>query len=239
MIENKKVVAIIPARGGSKGLPRKNIKPLLGKPLIAWSIEQAHNSKYIDRVVVSTDDHEIENISKQFGAEIPFLRPEYLASDSASTIDVILHAVNFFEEANQSFDILVLLEPTSPLRESTDIDKALEMLIAAPTAESIVGVSRVESTHPSFLVRLENNFLRPYINSDFKVIRRQDLEQLYFFEGTLYIAYTESLKKRKKYYHENALGYIVPKWKSFEVDDELDFLIIETILKEKVGLWKN
>ncbi len=237
MINEKKILAIIPARGGSKGLPGKNIKEMLGKPLIAWTIEQGLNSKYIDKLIVSTDDQNIAEISKKYGAVVPFIRPFGLAKDDTKTIDVIFHALDFFERENSIFDILILLEPTSPLRESKDIDNALEKLFYTSKAESIVGVSKVEGAHPDFLVKLESGFLRPYKNKDFNVMRRQDIEDLFFYEGSLYISYITSLKKRKNFYHEKTLGYIMPKWKSYEVDDLSDFIIIEALLRaHKEGL---
>lgn len=117
-LENEQnIIAIVPARGGSKGLLRKNIKSLLGRPLIAWTIEQARSSRYIDKIVVSTDDKEIAKISKKYGAEVPFLRPKELARDDSPTIDAIMHAINWFEERGEYFDLVVLLEPTSPLRK--------------------------------------------------------------------------------------------------------------------------
>ena len=119
------ILPLILARGGSKGLPKKNIKPLCGKPLIAWTIEQALGSHRIDAVVVSTDDTEIANQSKAFGAKAPFLRPKELARDDSPSVDAILHAVNWFESHGKHFDTVLLLEPTSPLRKSDDIDKAI------------------------------------------------------------------------------------------------------------------
>jgi len=235
MINGKQILAIIPARGGSKGLPHKNIKDLYGKPLIAWSIEAAVKSKYIDRVIVSTDDEEIAQVAQKFGAEIPFMRPEELASDDSKTMDVVLHCINYFEETGEKNDIIVLLEPTSPLRETLDVDEAIENLVETQDSESIVGISRVENTHPAFLVKLENKFLRPYLFNEFKILRRQEIDELYFYEGSLYISYADSLKNRKNFYHEKALGYIVPKWKSFEVDDITDFKIIEALLKAKLN----
>lgn len=233
MYRDNSVLGIIPARGGSKGLPRKNILPLLGKPLIAWTIEQAKASKYIDRVIVTTDDEEIAEISRRCGAEVPFVRPSHLAADTTSPVDVISHTLSFFEDIGTYFDYFAYLEPTSPLRDTEDIDSAFQMLISNQEAESIVGVSKVESTHPCFLVRLEKGFLISYLNGQIEIKRRQDLDALYFFEGSLYISKTESFKSRKTYYHDKALGYIVPKWKSFEIDDYSDFIIIEALLKAK------
>ena len=235
MYKNKKILALIPARGGSKGLPGKNIKPMLGKPLIGWTIEQALASEFIDKVVVTTDDKEIAEISRKFKADVPFLRPRELAQDSSPTMDAVLHAVNWFEENGELYDILVLLEPSSPLRDSEDIDNSIKLLSSTPEAESIVGICQVESAHPSFIVQLgKENFLIPYLNKEFKVIRRQDIEDLYFFEGSLYVSLINSLKSRKNFYHEKCLEYIVPKWKSYEIDDLSDFIIIEALMKAKL-----
>jgi N-acylneuraminate cytidylyltransferase len=129
MIGQYRVTALIPARGGSKRLPRKNVKLLVDKPLIAWSIEVAKASKYIDRVVVSTDDEEIKQVSEQYGAEVPFLRPEHLSNDHASSFDVIKHAIGFLK-LDQPNELIVLLQPTSPLRLVSELDTALEFFIA-------------------------------------------------------------------------------------------------------------
>ncbi|MCX6163723.1 MAG: acylneuraminate cytidylyltransferase family protein [Ignavibacteriae bacterium] len=233
MIKGKSILALIPARSGSKGLPGKNIKVINGKPLIEWSIVCALKSKYIDKVIVSTDSKKIASISKKYKAEIPFIRPKKLSTDKASSMDVIFHCVNRLEQKKKYYDLIVLLEPTSPLRDTKDIDTAIEMLLKKRNAESIVGVCKVESAHPDFLIKLEKSFLRPYKENKFKTIRRQDISDLYFFEGSLYISYIESLKKHKTFYHKNTLSYIVPKWKSFELDDITDFFIIEALLKAK------
>ena len=129
MYKNNKILGLITARGGSKGLPRKNIRTLLGKPLIAWTIDQAIASDYLDKIVVSTDSKIIADISKDFGAEVPFLRPKMLATDTATSVDVINHTLDYLTDKNQIFDYFALLEPTSPLRETSDINLAIEQLI--------------------------------------------------------------------------------------------------------------
>ena len=128
MYKGKNILGLIPARGGSKGLPRKNIIPLLGKPLIAWTIEQALASKYLDRVVVSTDDNEIAEISKKYGAEVPFIRPKELAEDNAKGIDVVLHAIDWLKENDKQkqYDLIMLIQPVSPLSAKEGINKAME-----------------------------------------------------------------------------------------------------------------
>lgn len=236
MINNKKIIAIIPARGGSKGLPRKNIRTLAGKPLIAWTIEQARKSKYIDKVIVSTEDTEIAEISRKYEAEVPFLRPIELAKDDSPTIDAIMHALNWFEERGDCFDLVVLLEATSPLRDVEDIDKCIETLINHQGARAIVSIAKLESGHPEFNVTINNEgFIKKLDGtSNFKVLRRQELEDIYFFEGSVYISEILTLKQKRTFYHESTLAYVVPKYKSLEVDDLCDFISIEGLMKAKI-----
>lgn len=225
-------IAIIPARYGSKGLPGKNIKKLCDKPLIAWSIEHAKASKYIDEVHVSTDCEEIAAVARMHGAKVPFLRPKELAEDSTSTADVLIHHLKELEKLGLKFNHLVLLEPTSPLRESTDIDKAFEILNSNSRATSVVGIGMVESQHPSFCVTLDDQgFLKS--KNNFKILRRQEIEPLYFYEGSVYISEIEAFKVNRNFYHNNTLGYVFPKWKTFEIDDIVDFIIVEALMKNR------
>lgn len=234
MINGKAVLAIIPARSGSKGLPGKNIKDLCGKPLIAWPIHAAKSSLYIDKIIVSTDDPQIADIARQEGAEVPFLRPEELATDDSTTISVILHAINFLSEIRETFEYCVLLEPTSPLTENYDINRAFELLESMRTkADSIVGVSEVVSAHPVFDARInKEGLITPYVGEDFSgAVRRQDIEKLYFFEGSLYISDVKILLEKQTFYHSRTLPYIVPKWKSLGVNYMVDLICIEAIMK--------
>lgn len=225
-------MAIIPARGGSKGLPGKNIKELHGKPLIGWSISHAQESKYIDEIFISTDSQEIADVAESCGVKVSSLRPDNLASDTASSMDLIEYTINLLEEQGKQFDYLMLLEPTSPLRDAEDIDRSLEILIDHPTAKSIVGVCKSESQHPISLTKINNGFLVPFIERS-RSVRRQDVEELYFFEGTIYAISIAGFRQYRLFYHKECLAYIVPKWKSFEVDDFIDFTIIEAIMKLK------
>jgi len=231
MYKEKKILTIITARGGSKGLPKKNIRTLLNKPLIAWTIDQAIMSKYIDKVVVSTDDSKIAEISEKYGAEVPFIRPAKLAQDNSTSIDVVLHTIQWLEDKNNQYDFIVLLEPTSPLRETNDIDSSLELLINNKDAESIVSVCKPESSHPEFLVKINNDYISQYNNKGFEHKRRQDLDDVYYYEGSIYISNIQSLKERLSFYHEKTLAYIVPRWKSFEIDEIVDLISIEAIMK--------
>ena len=235
MIENKRVLALVPARSGSKGLPNKNILKLCGKPLLAWSIEAALASVYVDEVIVSTDSEEIASIAREYGASTPFIRPSYLASDDAGSIDVILHAIDFLEQRENPYHYLVLLEPTSPIRNKCDIDRSLEMVQKNKGATAIVSLTKVETTHPAFLMREGvDNFLHGYENTGIK--RRQELSELYHVDGTIYVSEIESLRKKMTFYHEKTIAIKLEKWKSFEIDDDVDFCVVETLMKRYGGM---
>ncbi|NIO11196.1 MAG: NTP transferase domain-containing protein, partial [Deltaproteobacteria bacterium] len=176
MIKRQRVLGVITARGGSKGLPGKNIRDLCGKPLVAWSIEAAKASTYLDRLVVTTDSEEIAKVAKQYGAEVPFLRPPELATDTATSFAAIDHLLGELEKTGDLYDIVALIEPTSPLRETADIDKALEEMLAAG-ADSVVSVCLAESIHPAFMCRMgSRGRLEATEPGGIKNIRRQDLE---------------------------------------------------------------
>jgi CMP-N,N'-diacetyllegionaminic acid synthase len=232
MINEKSVIAIIPARSGSKGLPGKNIKQLCGKPLIAWSIEAGLASKYIDVVVVSTDSQEIAAISREIGASVPFIRPPDLATDEATSFEVIKHALDYYEfELKTSFDYIILLEPTSPQRDWADIDRAVQELILNSKASAIVGVSKTQSQNPIFLVKMRNDHTLVDLGSlENGAVRRQDVEDVYFLDGSIYISETEVLLRRQSFYHSETVGCIFPKWKSIEIDDLDDFTMVEALM---------
>lgn len=230
MIGTQTILALVPARGGSKGLPRKNVLPFAGKPLISWTIEQARTSGVIDAVVVSTDDDEIAEVAKKHGAMVPFRRPAALASDAASSVDVVLHALDQLEEDGSRFSIVGLLEPTSPLRESADIDGAIRKLVNTPGAESVVGVAAVEGMHPAFLLREERGFLAPYTGRSATDVRRQQIEPLLFLEGSIYAAYVDSLRRRRGFYHERTIGWQVARYKSLEIDEMCDLIAGEALM---------
>ncbi len=235
MYKGKRILALIPARGGSKGFPRKNIRPLLGKPLIAWTIEQAKASKYIDRVVVSTDDEEIAEISRQYGAEEPFLRPKELARDDSPTIDVILHALEFFSSKGEEFDLLALLEPTSPLRKKEDIDRGIELLINnKKNATAVVSVGKVTLEHPAIMKLInEQGFVVPFMKAE-GIHQRQQLKDVYFPYGVLYLSFTNAIKKYKTFYQPKTLPLFIERWQNYEIDDYYDFICIERILEEEI-----
>lgn len=233
MINGMKVLGLVTARGGSKGLPGKNIRDLCGKPLIAWTIGAAKAAGVLDAIVVSTDDPVIATVAEQFGAEVPFLRPELLAEDSASSIDVVLHALDTLAARGREFDLVVLLEPTSPLREPGDIAQGVTQLVSSG-AGALVSVCQAECTHPAFMYRQgERHRLMPFLERQPTGLRRQELEPLFFLEGTLYISKVDVLRANRSFYHADTIGYLVPKWKSLEIDDMDDFLMVEALVKHK------
>ena len=235
MYKGKRILAIIPARGGSKGLPGKNIRELCGKPLIAWSIEHAQKSKYVDEIFISTDSREIADVAEKYGAPCPELRPAELARDTAPSSEFIVYTLNKMKNENKPFDYFILLEPTSPLRDVEDVDKSIEMLIDNHEGESCVGVAMSGTIHPAFMVvKSENGFLKTLMPDD-STLRRQDLPDVYFFEGSVYVSNVEAYLQKRNFYHDKTIPYVVPEWKSHEVDDFVDFTIIEAIMKLKLN----
>jgi len=230
MKKNKKIIAIIPARGGSKRLPVKNIKKLLGKPLIAWTIEQAKKSKYIDRLIVSTDDKKIAEISKKYGAEI-VKRPKKLATDKAKTIDAVSHLLEILEKEKYIPEIVVLLQPTSPLRTEKDIDETIKLFLRKKV-ESVVSVCEVE--HPPYWYFKINSrgFLEPFIKSQYLYKRHQDVPKVYRVNGAVYIANPKTLYKYKSFYCKKTLPYLMSSERSIDIDNEIDFKLAELILKK-------
>lgn len=230
MYKDKKILAIIPARGGSKGIPYKNIMDICGKPLIAYSIEAAKKSKYIDYTLVSTDDTKIKEVSLKYGASVPFLRPEEISNDTAKSIDVVIHGINYLKENGEEFDYVVLLQPTSPLRTCKDIDEAIETLIKREE-ESLVSVCEVEE-NPVLMRVIKDNSLQEIMNFDGDNLRRQDLPTVYIFNGALYINKVSMLLKDKAFVDKKTLPYIMEKEKSIDIDNKIDAKLAELILKE-------
>lgn len=236
MYKNKRILALIPARGGSKGLPGKNIRPLLGKPLIAWSIEKGLESQYIDRVAVSTESPAIAAIARRYGAHVPFLRPKKLATDKAKTIDVIFHAVDYFNEKGESFDYLILLEPTSPLRGRSDLDSAIKKLIdRSRTSDALVSVGEIRLESPYIAKLIVDGYVTPLIKENAKkFFQRQQLPKTFFPYGVIYASKITALRKTGTFYHKKTIPYFIERWQNYEVDDIYDFACIETILKERI-----
>lgn len=233
MIDGKSVLAIVPARAGSKGLVGKNIKILCGKPLIAWSIEAGLKSQYIDELMVSTDGQDIADIAVEYGANVPFLRPDFLASDTATSFDAVKHVIEQYEvRFGRKFDYIILLEPTSPLREDDDIDNMLEKIIAHQDQfDSIISIGEVNE-HPSIMKKIrDEHFLTPYVENLEMKSRRQDNDAAYFPYGAAYIVKTDALLAQKTFYTQNNGFYKIKRYQCYEIDSIYDFLAIENIMK--------
>lgn len=227
MKENTKILYLIPARGGSKGLPKKNIKVLAGKPLIYYSINAALSLTTSENICVSTDSPEIKKVAEEFNIDVPFLRPDMLASDSATTEDVILHALDFYKRKGVSYDFVVLLQPTSPLRKSTHIKEALSLI--KPGVELIVSVKETDS-NPYYVLFEENN--KGVLEKSKKGVftRRQDCPVVYELNGAVYVISVKQLKK-KGYQNLKMLKFVMPKESSVDIDDEIDFKLAELLMK--------
>jgi len=234
MLKGKTILAVIPARGGSKRLKNKNLLPLLKKPLLRWSMQAASESSYIDEIIISTDAKEIAEEAKNFGLRPPFIRPAEFSSDEACSIDVVTHAIKWLKEhENKSFDYVILLQPTSPLRTAKHIDTALLELMQR-SADAIVSICESEHS-PLWSNTLPKsksleNFLKPeYINS-----RSQDLAEYYRLNGALYICDVDRLLSENTFFiKDNIYAYIMQQIDSVDIDTKLDFLLAETILKHK------
>lgn len=232
---NKKplnILAIIPARGGSKRLPGKNIKKLAGKPLIAYSISAALKSKLVNRVIVSTDDKKIAKVARKYKAEIPFIRPAKYATDRATTLSVLIHAVKFLEEKeNVIFDIIVLLQLTTPFVNSEDIDKAITTLIKTKT-KSCVSVCEVKE-RPEWVYTLRGSRAKPFINLKKQSCASHFLARAYLLNGAVYAIKRDTLVKEKKIFdNTNISAIIMPRERSYDIDYQLDFDIAQLVIKK-------
>ena len=231
MIDNKRILAIIPARGGSKRLPRKNILNLAGKPLIAWSIESALASKYIDRVIVSSDDDEIAAISEKYGADVPFMRPADLATDESTSIDVVLYTIEALRGIDEQYDYVILLQPTSPLRQAKHIDDSISQMINKGS-DAIISVCESEH-HPLWNNTLDSDMsMDNFLEASIRNKRSQDLEKQDRINGSIYISSIEKLKKENSFFlRKNCSAYIMNQDVSIDIDKKIDLDLASLILK--------
>lgn len=231
MYKEKTILAVVTARGGSKGLPGKNIRPLNGKPLIAWTIEQIHRSELIDHLVVSTDSSEIARVCETYGAKVPELRPDYLATDEASSMDVLEYVLNNEEKSGHVYDYIILLEPTSPLRKKGDLDHIIQLAVNHPERDGVISVGKVQLEHPMIVKKVsEDGVIIPYISEISVAYQRQQHDEALFPYGVGYLIKTSVFKKEHKIYTSNILPYYVERWQNYEIDDIYDFKCIETIM---------
>ena len=223
------IISIIPARGGSKGIPRKNIKLLNGKPLISYSIDASNSCSLIDETYVSTEDAEISEISKGNNAEV-IERPDELAGDDSSSIDVILHVLDYLENRGELPDLFVLLQPTSPLRTSEDIEASINLFLESD-CDSLVSVCELD--HRSLLnFSLEDGFLVQNNNEALFNSRRQDIPTYYSLNGAIYITTPEFIRKNKSFYSDKTIPHVMSKEKSIDIDTSFDFKLAEFLLNE-------
>lgn len=232
MLNGKRILALIPARGGSKRLPGKNTKLINGKPLIAWTIEAAKNSKYIDTVVVSTEDNTIAKISANCGATIPFIRPKELATDNASTKSVIEHCLNHLKSAEDNYDVFILLQPTSPLREEKHIDEALELFFAKE-ANFVLSVCECEHSPLWSNTLPKDQSLDQFIAKEANK-RGQELPVYHRLNGAICICNISAyLETDGDTYSADSFAYIMGAHSSVDIDNEIDFLLAETLFQHR------
>lgn len=235
MIKNKKVIAVIPARGGSKTIPYKNIKMIAGKPLIAWTIEAAKKTEEIDYIVVSTEDTKIKKIVEELGVEV-INRPKHLAQDDTLAIDVVRDVISQLEKNNKKYDFMVYLEPTSPLRESTDIKKALTLLVDENNRYDSIATFSEASLNPIRAWEIKDNSPKTFIKDASTFLPRQKLPKAYQLNGAVYCFHINRINNKSKQIYSGKIGAIImPKEKSVDIDDELDFMLAELLLKRRLS----
>jgi len=230
----RKRIAIITARGGSKGVPRKNIIEIEGKPLIAYSILaglEAKNRGVLERVIVSTDDQEIADVSKQYGAEVPFMRPDYLASDKAKSIDVLLHAINYYQEKGISYDDILLLQPTTPLRDGNDIIQAFS-IYETEHADSLISCYREDYICDLVTYNKLGNIAVPLNEDHNKGIRRQEIKPIYVRNGAIYITNVKYMLREKQIFGGRLAMYEMPKEKSINIDTFYDLKMAKVVMQQ-------
>lgn len=220
------LIALIPARSGSKGIKNKNIKIFCGKPLIQWSIESALNAPFVDRVIVSTDSKDYADLAKSLGAEVPFIRPDKYSQDDSPSIDFILHAL---EEIPEARDIL-LLQPTSPLRDHKDIESFYFFWKSKPN-HAAVSISKTKM-HPSWMFQLNKDSSINSLSKELKIFRRQDLPDVYLINGAMYIASRQFLMQEKSFISKDTLGFVMPAEKSVDIDNLKDWIYAEALMNK-------
>ena len=233
-ISNKspRVLGITLARGGSKSVPGKNIRPVLGVPLIAYTIYEALKSKWISRLIVSSDDREIRCTAIEYGAEAPFVRPDELATDTASALSADQHAVTWAEEdEGQKYDYVVELMCTNPMRTSDDIDKVVEKIIKTG-ADSVIGVTKLEDHHPIRIKKIVDDRITDFCLPEIPETHRQQLKpDAYIRNGSIYACKRDLLMNGHRYGTENSRPYIMPSEQSVNIDTEIDLIVAEILLK--------
>lgn len=236
-----KVLGLINARGGSKGVPRKNVRKLAGKPLIVWSIEAALSAKRIDSIVVSTDDEEIAAVARAAGARVPFMRPAELATDRALQIDSVRHAVSMLEQVGENYDAIVILQPTCPLRLPLDIDESVSIL-EETEADSVISVCEIGGRHPITCYQREpNGEVSPILPADERGVLRQEFGSVFWRNGAIYVVRRDIVMEMGSLYGDRTFGYLMPEDRSFNIDSIFDWNLTEAYLVHcgTIGLAKS
>ncbi len=225
----EEVLAIIPARGNSKGIPRKNLQPLAGKPLLAWTVEAARKAGSVTRVLVSTEDAEVAEAARRAGAEVPFLRPREIAGDEVHAVEVVLHALDWLRHHGRADPALVvMLLPTSPLRRAANIDEAVA-LYRRGGADSIVSV-QLSDKHLLHLRSLQDGYLRPIQPADDLNVQRQDLDDLYALNGSIYVSAPETLRRSGSFHLPATRPYVMSRLTSIDVNSPEDLVLARALL---------
>lgn len=234
MYKNSLILGIITARGGSKGIPGKNIRLLAGKPLLAHSILVGKQSKHLDRFILSSDDAEIIEVGKSYGVEVPFVRPAELATDTAKSLPVLQHAVAFCEkQEGRKYDFIALFEPTAPMRVAEDVDRCIEIAVDN-NADSVLGLVEIGDAHPVRAKKIIDGKIEPFgIPEPEQGMRRQDQEKAYFRNGSVYILKRDNVMERDNLWGGVSLPYIMPPERSVNIDEEADFVLAEYWLKKR------
>ncbi len=230
MYKDQRILAIIPARGGSKGIPNKNITNLCGKPLIAYSILAAQASQYIDDIIVSTDSEQIRDTSVEYGASVPFLRPAALASDTSKTIDCMIYTINELKKKGHRYDCVVLLQPTQPIRKEGVIDEAISLLLDS-TEDSLVSVTTV-TEHPILMRTITKEGTLKSLLPISSTVRRQDFPDVYRVNGSIYINRINSHFNSSTSLNDNLLPFFMEETYSIDIDSYEDLKKAETILQQ-------
>jgi CMP-N,N'-diacetyllegionaminic acid synthase len=230
MFEGKKILAIVPARGGSKGIPNKNIIDVMGKPLIQYTLEEAFKSKYIDKVHISTDSIKIANIVKKLGCEVERLRPEELAKDDTKTIDVLVDVLKYFEKLKEKYEIIILLQPTQPLRTVKHIDEAIECYMKN-CEQGLVSVSLAKQ-HPILMRKIDNKGCLENLLGTNSTVRRQEFNDIYIVNGAIYINDSKSILENVSLNDNPIPYYMNDGYINLDIDEPIDLAIFKMILED-------
>lgn len=231
MKNNETIIGFIPARSGSKSIPDKNIRKLAGKEMLGYTIEAAQESKVCDRLIVSTDSEKIAKVARKYNADVPFLRPEHLATDSAQMMDVIKHGMHWIEENDQKYDIFLYLQPTSPLRKGRHIREALDIFFKK-IAYSVVSVNKTGYIPGRVNTLPENSYMNEFVEEAKVHQNRQDLQSYYELNGAVELIRWDVMKKNWNWYGDHSYPYVIPAPYGLDIDNMMDFRFAQFLIKE-------